>query len=74
MAKKKTEKEVANKMATTESVREHSFGSTPRDLPLSKGAKMAKFGYRLRDTSIFPSAGETVSVDAKTKFPEDRGF
>jgi hypothetical protein len=72
MAKKKTEKEVSTTDATSQKVRETSFGSTPSDLGLSKGATMAKFGYKIRGGQIWPTSGETVSVDGKTKFPENR--
>jgi hypothetical protein len=74
MAKRKMEKEVATTMATSQAVREKSFGSTPPDIGMAKGSKMATFGYKVRGTNIWPSSGETVSVDSKTKFPEDRGF
>lgn len=73
MSKKKTEKEVANTHPTGQKVRETSFGSTPVDIGLSKSAKMATFGYKARGgTTIWPSSNETVSVDAKTGFPENR--
>ena len=73
MAKKKTEKEVANTHPTGQAVRETSFGSTPADIGISKGAKMATFGYKARGgTSIWPSSSETVSTSVKTGFPENR--
>lgn len=73
MAKKKTEKEVANTHPTNQAVRETSFGSTPADIGLSKSAKMATFGYKIRAANaMWPSSSETVSVDAKTNFPENR--
>jgi len=75
MAKKKSEKEVSNTHATGQMVRETSFGSTPADIGMSKGAKMATFGYKPRAAGqIWPTSAETVTVDGKTKFPEDRGF
>jgi len=68
---KKTEKEVATKMATGEGVREKSFGSTPADIGLSKGAKMATFGYKIRGASqIWP--GQVTSPDSKSGYPENR--
>ena len=70
MMKKKKEKEVANKMATSDSTREASFGSTPADIGLSKGAKMATFGYKLRGNNIWP--GEVTSPDSKSGYPENR--
>jgi hypothetical protein len=73
MAKKKTEKEVSMTDATGQKVRETSFGSSPKDHSLSKGAKMAAFGYKIRgEGEVWPSKNETVSVDGKTGFPETR--
>lgn len=73
MAKKKSEKEVANTHPTGQSVRETSFGSTPEDVGMSKGAKFASFGYKVRGKGqIWPTSAETVSVNNKTGFPENR--
>lgn len=68
---KKHEKEVANKMATSDATREYSFGSTPADIGLSKSAKMSTFGYKIRGAGqIWP--GPVTSPDSKSGFPENR--
>lgn len=68
---RKHEKEVANKMPVTDKTREHSFGSTPADIGLSKSAKMATFGYKIRgESQIWP--GPVTSPDNKSGFPENR--
>ena len=68
---KKHEKEVANKMATSQKIREESFGSAPEDIDMSKGAKFMNFGYKIRGASEIWPKGNT-SVDQKSGFPENR--
>lgn len=70
MHSKKTEKEVAQKHATSEPSREKSFGSSPVDIGLSKGAKMSTFGYKVRGNNIWP--GTVTSTDNKSGYPENR--
>lgn len=66
----KAEKEVAKKKGTNSSAREHSFGSTPPDIGVGKGATMQTFGYKPRGNNVWPPAA--TSVDQKSKFPESR--
>ncbi len=73
MKKKGKDKEVANMMGTGDATREKSFGSTPADIGLSKGAKFATFGYKVRGASnIWP--GEVTSPDSKSGYPENRSI
>ena len=68
---KKHEHEVGTKMPVSDKVREHSFGSTPVTIGLSKSAEMATFGYKIRgEQAIWP--GEVTSPDNKSGFPENR--
>lgn len=65
----KAEKEVAKKKGTNASSREASFGSTPPDIGIGKGATMNTFGYKPR-SGVWPPAAS--SVDQKSGFPESR--
>jgi hypothetical protein len=68
---KKTEKEIATQNGVGDATRQKSFGSTPADIGLSKGAKMATFGYKIRGAGqIWP--GQVTSPDVKSNWPENR--